>query len=713
MGGIGKTRLSRQCEIIANSGLIPNANPLTFRIDFDDPSFLDPETLLLSVRSTVGSVHGVRTLAFDLALGAYWAMKHPGEPIRSFLDRSGWLSRVTRNDRVSHDISASIEDLLSLSSTAAASIRIGARLIAALQRKANTRKLLADCPLLEEILNNEDVNDVRLFLPYLMAWDLSQLDDNHRLALTIFADTFEDVQEKSTGQRDIEDVFSRMVYLMPNVLFVVTGRHRLRWASPAMAEQLLFYGADRWPGLADESSSRSQYLLGRLSARDSETYLEARIGPPQVDHRLIRRIVDASDGWPLYLDLQATRVRRLRARSAVIQASEFGGPLVEVVVRIMRDLDQWDRSLLRASSLVATVNEKILKAAVPEVLESQIAQFLDMSLLARPDGQRGLNRALSDSIFEADKDLNDRWSADHWRVVADRLLTYFEVVADQDDPALLTSAYLESFELGARFGISPQWLPRVAESLFAHGLWQVLQTPLRSANVRASSLEPVAQASTAAALRATSGTAASAILAERLVASLPKLDGELQNYVAWQVVASAERSGDHAMASRISSSIVTPAFRARALVRLGRLAWIAGNLSEALELASAADAELTTAIASNGKLSRILQTVAITQRSLMGWIRFTQGRFADAEHQFREALAEAQRQASEFFTVSEEAHLALTLAISASPSSSGGRWISSDCMRKPGIEPSACSNAHRRSNAEHSRAPRGRSTSRA
>ena len=115
-----------------------------------------------------------------------------------------------------------------------------------------------------------------MYLPYLLAWDLHRLRGDKRIAVTVFADTFEDVQERSRGLRDVEDVFARMVYLMPNVFFVISGRHRLRWASPALGQKLLFYGADRWPSLV-EGAEGAQILLGQSSYGDATEYLHRRL----------------------------------------------------------------------------------------------------------------------------------------------------------------------------------------------------------------------------------------------------------------------------------------------------------------------------------------------------------------------------------------------------------------------------------------------------
>jgi hypothetical protein len=45
----------------------------------------------------------------------------------------------------------------------------------------------------------------------------------------ILLDTFEDVGDRT--HRDLERLIQRVVWLMPNCFFVVTGRSRLQWAA--------------------------------------------------------------------------------------------------------------------------------------------------------------------------------------------------------------------------------------------------------------------------------------------------------------------------------------------------------------------------------------------------------------------------------------------------------------------------------------------------
>ncbi|HET8660432.1 MAG TPA: hypothetical protein VFM55_15700 [Micromonosporaceae bacterium] len=673
MGGIGKTRLAQQCEALVRAGEAgQEPRPATFRVDLRDPAFLDPEALVVGVRAAVGVQPGVRLPAFDLGLSVYWDTKHPGESLRSFLGRSEWLARATRNPRLYEEIAGTVGDLLGASAIANAGLRIGRRLVTGLAERAQTRSLLARCPRLEQMLATDNADSLRAYLPYLLAWDLAQLPPQRQVAFTVFVDTFEEAQERSRGPGDIEDIVARCAYLMPNVLFVIAGRNRLRWASPGGAGLILFHGPDRWPGLADPG--RDMWLLGGLSERDARAYLHGRLAGGGATAAVVDRVVAASGGWPLYLDLQATRLARLHARGAAVDPAELGGGLVEVLVRVLRDLDEWERDLLRAAALVTIVDKGTLRAALPEMRESRIDRFLELSLLTTGAGAantgRGLNSALRESIREADGMLDDHWSGEQWAAVARRVAEHLGGRLRSADPAVLTAALLDGFQLGARFDIRPGWLALAAERVFGHGSWEVLRTAGSSAQVQGSVLRPVALAAEAAARRAAGDTGGAQRLAAQAAQGLDDLDGELADYVAWQAAASAERSGRRGEAAAYCSRIRTAAFYGRSVVRLGRLAWVGGDLDRAAAYAARALAPAGAAAAPSAAPDGALGQPVVTARSLAGWVRLTQGRFDEATGAFQAALDAARSTGDRFFVSSELSHLALA-GVLAAPGEAG------------------------------------------
>ena len=166
-------------------------------------------------------------------------------------------------------------------------------------KKAIVRhRTLRRCELLSELLDADADIETLSYFPYLLAWDLDRLPAPKPRAIVLL-DTFEEITSRNT--RDMERWLQRSVFLMPNVLFVITGRNRLDWADPVRATELDFAGAGRWPHLdaGHASGEPRQHLVGYLSATDADAYLVTALtqdGHPAISKQIRDRVVAASAG---------------------------------------------------------------------------------------------------------------------------------------------------------------------------------------------------------------------------------------------------------------------------------------------------------------------------------------------------------------------------------------------------------------------------------
>ncbi|AUA17280.1 hypothetical protein CFP59_09474 [Streptomyces malaysiensis subsp. malaysiensis] len=149
---------------------------------------------------------------------------------------------------------------------------------------------------LADLLEADPDIDALSFYPHLLAWEIAQIPVAKRPTLVVLLDTFEDVGDRT--HRDLERLLQRVVWLMPNAVFLITSRSRLQWTDPGLQGQLDFTGPAAWPGLAAGpvppartaspaavGGGRRQVLIGDFSAEDCEDYLcrdQERILP---DHR--------------------------------------------------------------------------------------------------------------------------------------------------------------------------------------------------------------------------------------------------------------------------------------------------------------------------------------------------------------------------------------------------------------------------------------------
>jgi hypothetical protein len=105
--------------------------------------------------------------------------------------------------------------------------------VRALREHRTSVRALAGCTRLADLLEAEPDLDTLSYMPHLLAWDLGQLPAGKAVVPVALLDTFEDVGDRT--HRDLERRLQRVVWLMPNVLFVVTGRNRLQWADQGLS----------------------------------------------------------------------------------------------------------------------------------------------------------------------------------------------------------------------------------------------------------------------------------------------------------------------------------------------------------------------------------------------------------------------------------------------------------------------------------------------
>ncbi|MFE3321993.1 phosphotransferase family protein [Nocardia sp. NPDC059195] len=331
VGGIGKTTFSKKLEaqmaatgerqaVASWSRLPQEVGPLVpVRIDLARQGEVSFEDALLAVRLAMGRL-GQPLRAFDVALRCYWEVNHPGEPLEGYLRRHGFLRRMSDSMGLPQDMRTAVEDLsqaIELPSAAGATI-VGfvSSLAQALRERRDKSLALSRCARLPDLLEAPQDIDTFSYFPHLLAWDLAQIPAKHAATPVILLDTFEDVTER--GYREIEKLYQRMVWLMPNALFIITGRNRLQWDDETLEGQLDWAGRHRWPQLAPTAVGEPrQHLVGYLSDDDREQYLATRLSRtrrPRHPRPHRRRTDRAPNSQPARRVLHRSRDRSLPAR---------------------------------------------------------------------------------------------------------------------------------------------------------------------------------------------------------------------------------------------------------------------------------------------------------------------------------------------------------------------------------------------------------------
>jgi tetratricopeptide (TPR) repeat protein len=486
VGGIGKTTLSEELEhrFTAQAGTGKNPERAAIRFDFAESAAFDMESYVLRLRAGMGHL-AARWHAFDVAFSVYWEKAHPGETLDEFITKDSALRRVARTVGLSEQIAATLTDAFgaALPGVARAAHVLGELAYTQAKRAVISHRVLKNCDLLAELIEADADIETLSYFPYLLAWDLARLPPPHPKVVVLW-DTFEKVTARAT--REMERWLQRSAFLMPNVLFVVTGRNRLDWADLSHATELDFTGPQRWPLLqaGQLGEEPRQHLVGYLSATDADAYLTSALtqeGQPAIPAAIRDRITAASGGLPLYLDLAVTMYLDMISRGETPMAEKFGQPLPEVCGKILRDLEHDERNLLRAAALVDTFDPGMLHAACPHVPDSAISRFVARPFLEMDPDRTwpyAMHATLRDAIRQADTGLRDSWSPRERSEVAGRIGSYLQhaatSAAQSGDRATQVAAVAQAIDLCLLTGQFFDWLPQAAQQLLTAGGWGLL-----------------------------------------------------------------------------------------------------------------------------------------------------------------------------------------------------------------------------------------------
>lgn len=501
VGGVGKTSLAQQLER-RHGGEHGNTvtewapwerrfrTSVTARADLASEAGADLEQVLLGIRLAVGAL-GRPMHAFDLALSRYWEHAHPTESIADYLRRDGRLSRIAERVGLPEQISEGLKDVAQAVAGSGALASVATRLAVlvtdGMRARAARRHAIQGCSRLTSLLRAEPNVETLSYFPHLLSWDLAE---HARLSgpdfhVAVFLDTFEDVAHGE--QRRLERLLNRLIWLMPNVLFVISTRNRLDWAEEATSGQLDRTGPVAWPGLVRGSAEEpAQHLVGYLSTDDAARFLRERLrrdGNPVIPAELRERIAQDSDGYPLYLDLAVTRYLQLAAAEAEPRADDFAGGFPGLVDRILRDLTADERRLMRILSLLDSFDVALATAIVDlpsEKIAAGLVRRAFVEVNETAPFRYSIHRLLRAQVRDSDSGTDAFTEAD-WHRYAARAFTEFGerfVACRADgDRATIISLLNQALRLADEFGFPVSWTVDAAYLFIADSLWESTLRP--------------------------------------------------------------------------------------------------------------------------------------------------------------------------------------------------------------------------------------------
>ncbi|MFF1881968.1 hypothetical protein ACFVVC_10935 [Pseudarthrobacter sp. NPDC058196] len=439
LGGIGKTALSERLEKWANRALPlvngwgpPPATQVnaTARIDLHGSAGqIDIATALITLRAGVSKL-AHRWPVFDLALAAYLSALRPGEPLPKFGGRDELTDVVTGTLRDTLSDIGQVFEVAAAGTGAGLGVYAVRKLMAEVQRSRDLRLGIDAYPGFEKFLTRcstepsptEPRPDLACEIAELLSWELSKLAPCPLVA--VFVDTTERLA--IDPRRVSEGYLNSLIYAMPNVLFVLTGRDMLDWYNEARVN-LPNRGRRFWPNLVPGTDCEPrQHLLGRLSPSDTRAVIlrgREQLDLPMSDG-VVEELVRSSAGLPQYLELarQVAITIKGAGDGRQVEVADVSGSLGELVMRVLEDVPPDEQRAIRGASLFRIFDTHLISAAAG-VDHGCAERAVGRPMIDRYNGERFPHRmhdAVREAIRSADHRVAAGWSEQDWKVAASR-----------------------------------------------------------------------------------------------------------------------------------------------------------------------------------------------------------------------------------------------------------------------------------------------------
>ncbi|MGW7261285.1 ATP/GTP-binding protein [Streptomyces sp. NPDC054834] len=509
VGGVGKSTLLRKLEsslTTADQRPVHWGAPawagekiLPIRIDLARSASTgsDFERVVLTIRLALAATVGRPLPSFDLALRRYWDAQHPGEPLEEYVRRTGLVGKFGQMlpGQLQAAVSEAIGALQLPGLVGSAAGQVTTALVQALRERRERARALAGCARTPALLEAEPDLEALSFYPHLLAWEISRLPAKKAAVPVLLLDTFEDTSDR---HREAERLLQRLVWLMPNCFFVISGRNRLQWADTALQGQLDYTGPAAWPGLAPqvgqlaraaEQGGARQHLIGDFSAQDCETYLAHRLtqdGQPLISPDIRAVITQRSHGLPLHLDLAVARFLEIRRTGRTPTPADVDHTFPALIARTLSDLTADERHVLRSASLLDAFDLDLATHAAGLTHQAAARRLIERPMITEDPyaiWPYHLHGAIRTALRTADDHTEDRWTPADWHRAAERALAALGQQrqngrADVPGRTLLVACLRQGLRLARDHRLDDlSWLTDAAFAYTDDSVWEPLAPP--------------------------------------------------------------------------------------------------------------------------------------------------------------------------------------------------------------------------------------------
>ncbi|MEV5982810.1 ATP/GTP-binding protein [Streptomyces sp. NPDC052114] len=515
VGGVGKSTLLRKLEAALGSAEQRPAQwgrpawagerILPIRIDLARSASTgsDFEHVILTIRLALAEAIGRPLPSFDVALRQYWEQAHPGEPLEAYMRRTGLKGRVAsllpqQMQGAVGEVAAALA-LPGLVGSAAG--QVATALVQALRERRERAQALAGCARTVALLEAPCDLEALSFYPHLLAWDIDRLPVKKRVVPVILLDTFEDTGDR---HRDLERLLQRVVWLLPNAFFVISGRSRLPWADPALHGQLDWTGPTAWPQLAAPApaavpgvplprdgghNGARQHLMGDFSPEDCDDYLARRLtqdGQPLIGADIRAVITERSHGLPLHLDLAVARFLEIRRTGRTPSTDDFACTFPALIARTLSDLTGDERHVLRSASLLDAFDLDLATRAAGLTHQATARRLTERPLVTHNPyalWPYHLHGAIRSALRAAGDHTADHWTPADWHQAAQRALAalgdqWSNAAALTPNRLLLVACLRQGLRLARDHRLTDLgWLTDAAFAYTDDSVWEPLAPP--------------------------------------------------------------------------------------------------------------------------------------------------------------------------------------------------------------------------------------------
>jgi tetratricopeptide (TPR) repeat protein len=226
------------------------------------------------------------------------------------------------------------------------------------------------------------------YLPSLFAQDLAENLEHNRQPLVIFLDTYEKLVNEmlSVGEPLDNDRWIRGLILnIPNVLWVIAGREKLKWEAFDSA----------W------SKALEQHLLGSLTQNDSTQFMRSA---GITDPALLEGLYQLTDGTPVYLDLCADRYDHLKQKRISFGLETFGQNEHALIARFVRFMDIPRKYIVYVLSLLEIWNDEMMHTVgsnvIPDFSWTTYEEIKDFSFISEYEGLYFMHQTVQEVLAD-------------------------------------------------------------------------------------------------------------------------------------------------------------------------------------------------------------------------------------------------------------------------------------------------------------------------